>query len=309
MTDMRATGLRVAVLAGMMLVLGVAGCAQARPATPAAEPTARVSTTLSDTALDLAVRAGTYKADQRLLSRAEKELTRQCMAAHGWDYPVSTTEFGELDDDMWRPDLNVRRRIGYGFTITGPSDGGSYPSDLPEASRDEYQRSLSGDPEQRATLRLFSGPKFTFGTTGCIAESRIGLYGDVIDAARVAYIPQEVYNAVHEQVVNDEATRTAVGQWAGCMAGRGFPYSSPATARAAIGETYDGPAPVGQKRRLEIEVAVADGECVFAVGLPDVVNQIGRRCVQGLAPELRQDLNLATQLRTDALERAHNLMR
>jgi hypothetical protein len=230
------------------------------------------------------------------------------MAAHGWDYPVHSTEFGALDDDMWRPDLDVRRRIGYGFTVTGPSDGGSYPPGLPEASRDEYQRALSGDPEQQATLRLFSGPKFTFGTTGCIAESRIGLYGDVIDAARVAYVPQEVYNAVYEQVVNDDATRTAVREWAGCMAGRGFPYSSPASARAAVGAADDGPAPVGQKRRLEIEVAVADGECVFAVGLPDVVDRIGRRCVQGLAPELRQDLNLATQLRTEALERAHNLM-
>jgi hypothetical protein len=155
---------------------------------------------------------------------------------------------------------------------------------------------------------LYSGPKFTFDTTGCIAESRIGLYGDVIDAARVAYVPQEVYNAIYEQVVNDEATRTAVREWAGCMAGYGFPYNSPATARAAIGEAYDGPAPVGHKRRLEMEVAVADGECVFAVGLPDVVDQIGRRCVQGLAPELRQDLNLATRLRTDALERAHDLM-
>lgn len=308
MTDVRASGLRVVVLAGVMLVSGVAGCAQARPATPA-EPTRHVSTTLSDTALDLAVRAGTYKADQRLLYRAEKELTRQCMAAHGWNYPVPAAQPGELDDDMWRPDLDVRRRIGYGFAVTGPASGGSYPSDLPEASREEYRRTLTGDPEQRATLRLFSGPKFTFGTTGCIAESRVRLYGDVVDAARAAYVPQEVYNAVYERVVNDDATRTAVRQWAGCMAGRGFSYSSPTAARAAIGAAHDDPAPGAQPQRLEREVAITDGECVLAVGLPDVVDRVGRQYVQALAPRLRKDLNLATRLRTDALERAHNLMR
>lgn len=291
---MRATGLRVAVLAGV-LVLGVVGCARAQPATP----TRHVSATLSGPALDLAVRAGTYRADQRLLSWAEKELTRRCMAAQGWDYPVPATTLGELDDDMWRPDLDVRRQIGYGFAVTGPSDGGSYPAGLPEASRDEYLLALTGDPEQQATLRLFSGPRFTFGTTGCIAESRERLYGDVTDAARAAYVPQEVYNAVYERVVDAGATRAAVGRWANCMADRGFPYSSPASARAAVAD--------GQPRKSEKEVAVADGECVFAVGLPDVIDRIGRSCVQALPAELRRDLNLATQLRADALERAHKL--
>lgn len=170
------------------------------------------------------------------------------------------------------------------------------------------RRALSGDPGRRATLRLFSGPKFTFGTTGCIAESRIRLYGDVMDAARAAYVPQEVYNAVYEQIAADEATQEAVGRWAGCMAGRGFPYDSPTKARAAMGRAYEEPGPVERKRRLERDVAVADGECVAAAGLPDVVDRVGRRCVRALPAELRRDLTIATRLRSDALERAHDLM-
>jgi hypothetical protein len=313
MTDARSTDrLRGAGTAIVVSAAVVAGCAQTQPVTappPTTTLTQQVSTTLTDEALDLAVRAGSYRTDQRLLFQAEKELTQRCMASRGWQYLAGPSGPAELEDDMWRPDLDLRRRLGYGFAATGPADGGGLPTYLPPASRDAYRQALTGAETQRATLHLFTGPTFTFGTTGCIAQSRVRLYGDVIDAARATYVPQEVYNAIYRQVTDDDATQAAVDRWARCMTHRDHMYRSPAEARAAVSRTYDSTGPSAASRQFEIQVAVADGECALAAGLPEVVDQVGRGHVRELAPQLRQDLNLATELRANALLQARDVLR
>jgi hypothetical protein len=178
-----------------VLVAGVAGCTSVPPAGPAV---------LTPAALDLAVRAEPYREEQSLLRRTEHALTRACMAARGYPYPAAGTDTAL--DDPWRPDLDGRRRHGYGFARPGPAAAGRIP---PRAG---YESALSGDPDRRATLRLSSGPRFTFAATGCLAESRARPYGGVMDAARADYVPQEAYNALLPHITGDpdlrEATRT-----------------------------------------------------------------------------------------------------
>ncbi|MGW1887764.1 hypothetical protein [Streptomyces sp. NPDC001970] len=301
---MRLMGRRTAVGAAVaLLVAGVAGCAQAQSASPDGRS---AKTVLSSAALDLAARAGPYRDDQRVLQQAEYELTRRCMAARGFDYP--TSDGGSIgNDDSWQPDLETRRSRGYGFADPAPSPGDQYPPGLPAAERDSYVRALTGDPERRAVLRLSSGPEFTFGATGCIAESRIVLYGDVIDAARVSYVPQEAHNALNVPIADSSAMREAMALWTSCMRDRGYPYDSMEAARAAARQSHDTAGSADAARRAEIRIAVADGECALVAGMPGVVDQVGRRHAARLTAEQRADLNLATELRAKALEKARSI--
>jgi hypothetical protein len=292
-----------------ILVAGLAGCTSAptpRPAQPAGTPVREPdsATTLDTVALNLAVRAGPYREEQVLLSRTERALTRDCMAARGYPYPATGTGTGAVLDDSWRPDLDGRRSHGYGFARSGPSAAAQYPPGLTRSQRAGYRRALSGDPNRRATLRLSSGPRFTFAADGCIAEGRIGLYGDVVDAARVDYVPQEAYNALLPHIAGDPDLREAAGEWSRCMRGRGHPYASASAARAAASSAHRSGQPAGQARQFEIRVAVADGECALAAGFPRLVHQLGRRHAGKLTTEQRRDLNTAAGLRAAALQRA-----
>ncbi|WP_461087967.1 hypothetical protein [Streptomyces deserti] len=301
---MRLIGRRTAVGAAVtLLVTGVAGCTQAQSASPDGRS---AGTVLSGAALDLAVRAGPYRDDQRVLQQAEYELTRRCMAARGFDYP--TSDGGTIgNDDSWQPDLDTRRSRGYGFGDPSPSPDDQYPPGLPAAERDSYVRALTGDPEHRAVLRLSTGPEFTFGTTGCIAESRIGLYGDVIDAARVSYVPQEAHNALNDPIADSPAMREAMALWTSCMRDRGYPYDSMEAARADARQSHDSAGSADAARRAEIRIAVADGECALVAGMPEVVDRVGRRHAAKLTAEQRADLNLAAELRAEALEHVRSI--
>ncbi|GID30449.1 hypothetical protein [Paractinoplanes brasiliensis] len=281
-----------------VLVAGLAGCTTVPPAGPPADP-AGGSAVLTAAALDLAVRAEPYREEQSLLRRTEHALTRDCMARRGYPYPAAGTD--TVLDDPWRPDLDSRRRHGYGFARPGPS-AGRYPPGLTGSQRSGYESALSG--ERRATLRLSSGPRFTFATTGCLAESRIRLYGDVMDAARADYVPQEAFNALLPHIAADPDLHEATRKWSSCMRGRGHPYDSMSAARAAVSSALRANRPAGEALTFETAVAVADGECALAVGLPPLVDRLGRRHAGKLTAVQRRDLNTAADVRAAALLRA-----
>ncbi|NJP99712.1 hypothetical protein [Streptomyces zingiberis] len=300
---MRPIGRHTAVGAVIaLLVTGAAGCAQARPAASGRAP---ATAELSDAALDLAVRAGPYREEQLSLQQAEYELTRRCMDERGFDYP--TWEGGTTGiDDSWQPDLENRRSHGYGFAGPAASPENQYPSGLSATERKAYARALSGDPGKQAVLRLSSGPEFTFGTTGCIAESRIGLYGDAVDAARVFYVPQEARNALNGPIGSSPAMRAATRAWKSCMKDRGQPYGSMAEARADAHRAHEA-ADADTARRTEVRIAMADGACALAADMPEVADRVGREQAGGLTSRQRTDLNRAAELRAAALERAQDI--
>ncbi|GAA0495555.1 hypothetical protein Ade02nite_18470 [Paractinoplanes deccanensis] len=285
MARLRSTGIAVTVAAAAAM----AGCAaEAQPAT------------LSPAALDLAVRSAPYQQEQVLLARAERTLTRECMAAKGYSYTETGT--GTVLDDPWRPDLEGRRLRGYGLAKGDP------PVNGPKKTPPGYLRALTGDENRRATLSLSSGPRFTFATTGCLAESRARLYGDVTDAARAAYVPQEAYNALLPSIVGDPQTREAVQRWSRCMRGRGHSYASASEARAAAAGAYRAERPGAEAHRFEIRVAVADGECALAAGFPGLIDRVGRLHAGRLTARQREDLNTAAELRAAGLRQARRII-
>lgn len=255
-------------------------------------------TALTDTAIDLAARAGSYRADQHLLFRTERELTRRCMAAHGLHYPADDTP--DMTDDEWRPNIEARRRRGY--TQPGPPKE-EHLRDLSPAERDTYQRALVGEPgSARATLRLSTGQRFSFATRGCIAQSRVELYGGVMEAAKVAYVPQAAYNQLYERIADDEAMGQAMRRWAECMSGHGYAYPDMGAARQAV--AAQAVALPSSALDLQVKVATTDADCVVAVGIPQLADQLGRRYAPTLPDAQRHELNQAAELRTAALRRA-----
>ncbi|AVH55899.1 MULTISPECIES: hypothetical protein [Streptomyces] len=295
----------VAAVAVAVLAVGSAGCVRAQPAERPDRPSVPA---LSRAAVELALRTSPYREDQRALRRAEDELTRRCMAAQGFGQPAASSGASARDDDPWHPDPEARRTLGYGFSDTGPSPDDQYPPGLPAAQRDAYARALTGDPGRRATLRLSSGPQFTFATTGCIARSRIRLFGDVMAAARVSYVPQEAYNAIRGQIAVDATMRRALGDWTSCMRKRGVPFASMEDARAAAARrSHEVPPTKGAAPRSEVRIAEADAECALAVDLPGVIDRVGPLYLRELTAEQRRDLNAAADLRLKALQRARAL--
>jgi hypothetical protein len=287
-TRSSATKLRLAVMVALWSVIG--GCAVDAQPPPAL---------LTDAATDLAARAGSYRADQHLLFRAERELTRRCMATQGQHYPADDTP--DLTDDEFRPNLEARRRHGY--TQPGGPPAEEHLRNLSPAERDTYERALVGEPgSARATLRLSTGQRFSFATKGCIAQSRIELYGGVMEAATVAYVPQAAYNQLYDRVATDAAMGQAMRRWAECMSSNGYAYPDMGAARQAV--AAQAVVLPSSALDLEVRVATADANCVVAVGIPQLAEQLGRRFAQTLPAEQRHELNQAAELRTAALRRA-----
>jgi hypothetical protein len=288
----------------------LAGCTTGRPAGPGTPAPAARDTTLSDDAAltadarALAVRAGSYRLEQQRLLQAELELTRRCMAEHHLNY-LTSSRTGDVDD-WWRPDPQSRRSHGYGIRTTGASVGGEDPGDpagrAPDAGETaRYRRALVGDAGARATLRLASGREFTFGTGGCIADSRNRLYGDVFTAAQVSYAPQDAYRTLYPRIEEHPAMTAAMRQWTACMRQRGHGYPSMAAARRAVGEATGSPEVVS---RLEIRIAVDDTECVLAAQIPATVDRVGGQLAGDLVARQRRELNATAALRMAALARA-----
>lgn len=287
-----------------VLIIALSGCAAPQPDNPAPSGSAD-DAVLTPAAADLVVRAEPFRVDQWRLLRAELELTRRCLKARGLDYPTPSGGVN-TDDDEWRPNLDVRRVHGYGLSaaVSDPAQ----PAADPATAQPGYEQALFGEPGRTATLSLRSGPRFTFPTTGCIAQSRSELYGDVMDAARVSYWPQEAYNAVRPHIETDPAMRAAIERWAQCMRDHGHPFSTMTQARDAVAERYKASGASTDNRRFEVGVAVDDAGCARDAGIPSVVDQVGRRWADRLPPEQRRDLNRATRLRTAALARATRLI-
>jgi hypothetical protein len=291
-------------LLALLVLTGLAGCASGAPAGPAP-----ASDQLTGAATALAIHAGSYRADQSLLARAEAELTRRCMAHRGFNYPTGHLGPGAGlgDDEEWRPNLQRRRAVGYGLAHAGPAAAEERERLLPPDQQAAYRHALDGDPTRRATLQLPSGRRFTIGATGCLAEARSQLYGDVVSAARVFYIPQEAFVAIYPQLAADPRLGAGMARWATCMAARGHRYPSTTAARDAASAAYDRTSGAAATR-LERRIAVADGECALRTGLPTVIDQIGPGCAARLPAAERHDLLIATALRTAALRRTHSVV-
>ncbi|MEV1288725.1 hypothetical protein [Micromonospora sp. NPDC049679] len=280
----------------------LAGCSAEQPAGPA--PATRP---LDPTAADLVARAGSYYADEQVLQDAEATLVHRCMTTRGFRRPPPAPAAPVSHDEEWRPDPAHRRTDGYGLARAGrgePPD--PYFVALAPAHQERYQRELVGDMARRATLDLPSGPQLSYPTTGCLAESRAQLYGDVMEATRVTSVTQDLHNTVYLAAQADPEYRRTLARWADCMKRRGHPYGSPQQARNALAAERRSAAPTAAQRH-EVAVAVADAECAAEVALPGTFESLLRRHAELLPEAQRAELNRLATSRAAALRHARQV--
>jgi hypothetical protein len=303
------TTTQTAALVCLVAVLTLAGCTK-QPASGKAE------VVLDATALDAAARTGSYVEDEKRLDRAERVLTQRCMSARGFPYSDTQSNTVAAHDDEWHPDLESRRRAGYGLIIGYTPDAGqSLRSDSdrevsrwPADQQAAYQQALMGTDEKRAWIDLRGGHRFTFPTDGCIAESRGQLYGTPHIAARVFYVLQDIARRIDQQVRADPTYMAAIPVWADCIQRHGHHYTSPSHAKTELGQTYSRLGATPALREGEIEIAVTDATCAHDAGLPTIGAALAKKYAETLTGDDRADLQTLAASRAAAARRATTVL-
>lgn len=279
----------------VVLTLLLAGCGRT--------PDDRTS---DDTAaFDLLTQTGSYDRVNGVLVSAEHRLIGECMSKRGRSYLPP-------DQVPATPDSTVegRRAGGYGLyeQYTGTKQdvtaNDAHVSELAPAEQDAYEEALVGTDGERRAIKLSNGGTVSFAGGGCQAEAQRTLYGDVVEWARITYVPQALHLTLAKQVEKDQEYLAAIREWARCMSGRGFQVTSPEAAQDELKDLYGRQGPSPELRAREIATAVADGECAEQGGVPDLVLRIKHRLVAELPEVDRVDLHRVAEAWTEAAAKA-----
>ncbi|HWC81798.1 MAG TPA: hypothetical protein VG756_17760 [Pseudonocardiaceae bacterium] len=302
------------VAVSLALVLTLAGCSSERPASG---PTGPATVSLTPAADDLIARTGDYYVQQQSLQSAEDTLTDSCIDAAGFTLPASTPSPVSRDEE-WRPDPAERSRNGYGLLAeaqdqasgtAAPDPTDEYIRTLPVVRQQEYHAALFGPANTNGTLAL-GGQSFTFATRGCVAQARTRIYGNDTVATRVYYLPQIYYVQLLTKVHTESAYAIAMTGWSACMRQSGYSYSNPQDAKSQLLSRYrtdSGAAATAATQKLEITIAVADGQCANRVGLGSTTEALLRAAAAALPAADRTALNQVAATRTTSAQRATTL--
>ncbi|MBW4722163.1 hypothetical protein [Saccharothrix obliqua] len=292
------------VLALIVLVWS-AGCGSPRPA----DQPPPFTGTLGPTALDLVTRSGTWPATQRLLDRAVNRLNQMCLARQGFSYPdLDVPAPVDPADDVAVVDLPGRATRGYGITDAGPdvtppsrSAADVFYDGLPPAERHRFDLALFGSPHTRREVDT-AGGRYSVQDTGCEADSRRRLAGDVALWARITYTPEAIGNRLAVEVEQAPAYRDALTAWRSCMRDQGHPYPTPEQAQQDL--RADTGTPADRRRSVEIAVASADGNCAIRTRLPSTALNARRELAAHLPHADRATVAELAFHRDAAVERA-----
>lgn len=179
----------------------------------------------------------------RRLSRAKDVLVSACMRDRGWTWtPPDPWRVRALDDETWVPDMELRRRFGYGSRLPdGPPEGD-------EVTSRGYVEALGGpSPDLRLEV---AGQFVSVSAAGCLTSSGAALFGSPRAAAEAEYAPQLAAMFVLPRVEADPTMADLVRDWARCMRARGRLLASPEEARRRYSGTAE-----------ETAVALDDADC------------------------------------------------
>lgn len=170
----------------------------------------------------------------------EMLLVERCMAKLG--FPDSLNTHVAIPDQPAQPispSVADAQLYGYGYAaedFTHPDAAGG-PAGAPSAS---YGAALFGDDSQLVEVRFDDGSVLQMSSTGCFAEARIMLYGDLTTYLRLSYIASEASIADENASDTDPQWRTAVAAWKACMSTAGYTeFATPFDARSAVFTGYD----------------------------------------------------------------------
>jgi hypothetical protein len=288
-----------AVTTALLLAVGLlSGCTHAQPeSTPAAAPPP-----LSEPAVDMVTRSGSYPDQLWRVTTADEKLTEQCMRAAGFTWaggarPPARHSGAEALADA--------RQNGYGMSDTAPPPTTATETHTATDDDRRLRVALLGPDNDLAQLAIDGHAAYWFPRTGCAAQAHIAIYGSLDNWARISYIPQEINLTLSDQAQSDPRYQTTLQHWKTCMATHNYTYASPTDILNELATKYrTDPEPLTQRRSAEITIAVQDLTCDQQVGLTSTQDTLRRDYAQQLDPSDRAELTRLTQLFTQARQRA-----
>ena len=252
-------------------------------------------------------RPASFRVEERLLEDAEHRLLERCMdrKGHRIRFPAARTFhiIGRLT-----PDLAFRRRYGYGFAE--PKRPAVQEEKIPEsrAAQARLARAYAGNEDHVVHVR---GPE-TVGATiteGCWGAARRAVYGTIHQYAE-ANLTSEYSALIGLRIGRGrEYQGVPMHRWSRCMAKRGHHYKdlNGPYFDAQYAYQYADPKPAHVSRR-EIKLAVDDGECEIAVGLPAITRRLQDKYVAALPAKERRRLSSIARVRAEAVTRARRIV-
>lgn len=293
---LRPAAIRAIATVGAVLLV-VTGCsASVAPVDPGAAESAVA-----------ALEAG--QADSTVAGEITELVVKQCMMKKG--YPDALTSHQAIADQSSEtplsPTVADAKNHGYGYTrsvfTSAAADQG-----VRETS-EEYSTALFGADTDVVSVELPGGSVTSIPSTGCFAQGRSAVYGDLKTYLRLTTIETDVRIAVRSPLDSDTAWQSATDHWKQCMRQRGFNgYDTPFDARDAVYQSYSkyysGPANTAQLqqiRKSELQTSLADAQCAAQFDLKAVWKAgVARSSQQFLSSNAADILEWRTMVETAA---------
>ncbi|MFC7530250.1 hypothetical protein [Actinoplanes sp. GCM10030250] len=226
--------------------------------------------------LELAGAPGPGVGDEAMLGWAETVLAGQCMVARDFPFAVAAPEGAEatpqerLAEMYGTTDVAVARERGYGI---GPRFRRPQPQAddanrryitamTPEENR-TYSLAYFGDDKDMVRVEDAATGTVQYSATGCLADARRYLYGDLQQWASLDTWALSLDNRAYATVTASADYRRRLATWQKCMDRAGVPAQSPAASRERIA----GLVREQGAEQAETTAAVAEAGCNGSSGL------------------------------------------
>ncbi|WP_144024016.1 hypothetical protein [Amycolatopsis keratiniphila] len=211
--------------------------------------------------------------EKSILHRAEQILLRACMADSGYTYVMVEEEpmsflrrFPYVVDD-----LSWAREHGFGnddreeVRMRAENDPNKrYFSGLSAADKAKALAAVNGERPVGLIATSPAGVEITRSDRGCTSQLEKKLYRELQTWFRAKTVTDGLHVPRRQQVSVDPRFRTALSDWARCMAERGYSFAAPARVHEAF--RVRGPE--------EISAAIAEATCARSTGFASVARDL-----------------------------------
>ncbi|WP_052851329.1 hypothetical protein [Streptomyces avicenniae] len=171
-------------------------------------------------------------AELTALRDAEEELVRACMRERGHEYrtaPARDARRAAAVNPYTLLSPRWSQSDGYGLTgeaLEGPPDdpNADVLAALPDAERDAWQRALLGRQEDHVRIDLPGGRRIGYDPHSCVQVARDDVYGEGWSELR--YVVEDLSNDAIRRTLASPGFAEAEADWAACMAGLGYSYTT-----------------------------------------------------------------------------------
>ncbi|MBB5869975.1 hypothetical protein F4553_003354 [Allocatelliglobosispora scoriae] len=257
--------------------------------------------------------------ESELIDWAELLLAGECMAAHGHEFTVDWVNDPSARIPMVVPygssDIAAAQRDGYGWGPARRAGGkGSYADanqaytkTLTKPQEQRYTQDFFGDRQTVVTVKRADGAEVSTSSTGCLADARRTLFGDL-----ARWVPLDVrFSGIDGEVIPlvlaEPEVKASLAEWRACMGRAGHSVENPTDARDKARALYSAmefePAWAAERA-----MATADATCVVQSRLRTIGDRLQARHLKGLLRDSAGEIESYRTLRTGAVQRARSMV-